>query len=159
MGVVLYNLKESKKLNKGKMFYDEMTSLGYPYSFWNPTHYVLFESVKELINKNECDPKYLNKVRDDDNGKINGRILRKIIKTDFYNEFKNELFHHNISDKIENFYSPKSVDSQFCKEYNPIDDMEYLNFKEIKIDPVVIMSTMDILDFLEHNRKDGIRYC
>ena len=62
MGISLYNLKESKKLKNGQINFDQMTSLGYPYSIWGPTHYVLFESIKELIIKKECEPNYLKKM-------------------------------------------------------------------------------------------------
>lgn len=152
MGISIYNLKESKKLKNGQLHFDQMTTLGYPYSIWGPTHYVLFESIKELIIKKECKSDYLKKIMFDDKGKIKGEILRKVLTTDFYNEFRDDLNFH-----IEE-YNDK-VDSLMNLGYEPTIDMDYFNFKEIKIDPDTIISTINIIEFIEKNRNDGIKYC
>lgn len=152
MGISLYNLKESKKFKNGQIHFDQMTSLGYPYSIWGPTHYVLFESIKELIIKKECEPNYLKKIMNDDHGKINGKILKKVLTTDFYNEFRDDLNYH-----IEEFND--EWDTLMNRGYEPTIDMDYFNFKEIKIDPDTIIPTINIIEFIEKNRNDGIKYC
>jgi hypothetical protein len=151
MGISLYNLKESKKFENRQIHYKQMTSLGYPYSVWGPTHYVLFESIKELIIKKECEPDYLKKIMNDDNGKINGEILKKVLTTNFYNEFRDELNYH-----IEEYND--RVDSLLNMGYDSINSMDFFNFKEIKIDPDTIISTIDIIKFIEKNKNDGIAY-
>ena len=88
----------------------------------------------------------------DDHGKINGKILKKVLTTDFFNEFRDDLNYH-----IEEYND--RVDSLMNMGYDPFISMDYFNFKEIKIDPDTIISTIDIIEFIEKNKNDGIEYC